>query len=403
MSGIATRTCVECRGWVDSPYAYIRPLDAGALAPRSRRHLSQSRHRRRAAAARARQATGAARRDGAPAVAVRAARAERRAADAVARRVAAPRGDRPRRAVSGRAPGRSGLRAQRHDRSQCRAALGAARSRRRGGDRRSRPTAPSRWPRGLVTRERGATLRIVEMPYPLRESACDVVDAFVSALTPRTKLVVADHITAQTALVLPVAAIAAACHARGVPVLVDGAHAPGSIARRHSRHRRRLVLRRTCTSGRTRPGRAASSGRSPSIRPRSIIRSSPGAPAMGFMPSSSTRPPAIRRAISPRLKASRSCASGVSTRSSPICTASRARRRGILTDRWGTTLDVPDDMIGAMVTVPLPEAAGATDRGSRRACGSRCSSRIASRCSFTRGAAGCGCASRRRSTTIGRT
>jgi len=33
---------------------------------------------------------------------------------------------------------------------------------------------------------------------------------------------------------------------------------------------------------------------------------------------------------------------------------------GILTDRWGTTLDVPDDTIGAMVTVPLPEAAGTT-------------------------------------------
>src|SRR5471032_1874044 len=82
---------------------------------------------------------------------------------------------------------------------------------------------------GVVTRERGATLRTVEMPYPLRDYG-DVVDTIVRALTPRTKLVVMDHITAQTALVLPVAVIVRECHARGVPVLVDGAHAPGAIA-----------------------------------------------------------------------------------------------------------------------------------------------------------------------------
>ena len=53
--------------------AHIRPLDAGALAPRPGRRLPESRDRRRAAQARPRQAAGAARRDGAPAVAVRAA------------------------------------------------------------------------------------------------------------------------------------------------------------------------------------------------------------------------------------------------------------------------------------------------------------------------------------------
>jgi isopenicillin-N epimerase len=59
--------------------------------------------------------------------------------------------------------------------------------------------------------------------------AADVVSSIAQALTPRAKLVVVDHVTAQTALVLPVAAVAAACRARGVPVLVDGAHAPGSL------------------------------------------------------------------------------------------------------------------------------------------------------------------------------
>src|SRR6185312_14733306 len=73
----------------------------------------------------------------------------------------------------------------------------------------------------------GATLRTARIEYPVRDSG-DVVDAIVRTVTPRTKLVIVDHVTAQTALVLPVAAIAAECRARGIPVHVDGAHAPGS-------------------------------------------------------------------------------------------------------------------------------------------------------------------------------
>jgi isopenicillin-N epimerase len=80
-----------------------------------------------------------------------------------------------------------------------------------------------------ITRERGATIRTVETPFPL-VSGQQIVDAIAGALTSQTKLVVVDHVTAQTALVLPVAAVSALCHQRGVPVAVDGAHAPGSIA-----------------------------------------------------------------------------------------------------------------------------------------------------------------------------
>jgi len=80
-----------------------------------------------------------------------------------------------------------------------------------------------------ITCERGATLRTVEMPFPLL-SEQQIIDAVAGALTSQTKLVVVDHVTAQTALVIPVAAVTALCHQHGVPVAVDGAHAPGSIA-----------------------------------------------------------------------------------------------------------------------------------------------------------------------------
>ena len=81
---------------------------------------------------------------------------------------------------------------------------------------------------GAVCERSGAVLRTVRLDYPTSDAG-DVVEPIVAALTPQTKLVVIDHVTAQTALVLPVAAVAAACHARGVPVLVDGAHAPGAM------------------------------------------------------------------------------------------------------------------------------------------------------------------------------
>jgi isopenicillin-N epimerase len=74
---------------------------------------------------------------------------------------------------------------------------------------------------------RHATLRTVSIAYPVVDRG-DVVEAIVKALTPRTMLVIIDDCTAQTALLLPVMAIAAECRRRGVPVLVDGAHVPGT-------------------------------------------------------------------------------------------------------------------------------------------------------------------------------
>lgn len=79
-----------------------------------------------------------------------------------------------------------------------------------------------------AARERGASVRTAVIPYPVR-SAADVVDACAAAIGPRTRLAVIDHITSQSALILPLAEIAAVCRARGVAVLADGAHAPGAI------------------------------------------------------------------------------------------------------------------------------------------------------------------------------
>ena len=80
-----------------------------------------------------------------------------------------------------------------------------------------------------VTERAGARMTEAAIPFPRPESAA-IVAAVARALTPRTRLAVVDHITSPSALVLPMAEIIALCHSAGVPVLVDGAHAPGQVA-----------------------------------------------------------------------------------------------------------------------------------------------------------------------------
>ncbi len=79
-----------------------------------------------------------------------------------------------------------------------------------------------------VVAEAGATL--VEIPLRLPDPTVDRIIATVGeCLTERTRVAVIDHITSGSGLVLPVERIVALCHQRGVPVLVDGAHAPGQL------------------------------------------------------------------------------------------------------------------------------------------------------------------------------
>ncbi|HEY2590735.1 MAG TPA: cysteine desulfurase [Steroidobacteraceae bacterium] len=73
----------------------------------------------------------------------------------------------------------------------------------------------------MVRDQTGCSLSVA----PINERGELLLDRFMERLTPRTRLVAVAHVSNALGTILPVADIIAAAHARGVPVLIDGAQA----------------------------------------------------------------------------------------------------------------------------------------------------------------------------------
>lgn len=77
-------------------------------------------------------------------------------------------------------------------------------------------------------RERGARLVRAAVPVPVRTPG-EIVERVWSAVGPRTRVLAVSHITAATALILPIAGLIERARAAGILTVIDGAHAPGQI------------------------------------------------------------------------------------------------------------------------------------------------------------------------------
>jgi isopenicillin-N epimerase len=80
----------------------------------------------------------------------------------------------------------------------------------------------------FVCQRARATLVEAPVPFPLGDDD-EVIAALAAAIRPGTRLAVLDHVTSPTAVKFPIERLIALFRARGVSVLVDGAHAPGML------------------------------------------------------------------------------------------------------------------------------------------------------------------------------
>jgi len=74
----------------------------------------------------------------------------------------------------------------------------------------------------------GATVVEATVPFPI-SSQDEVVEAVRKAITPKTKFAIIDHVTSPTGLVYPIEQIIPLFKERNIPVMIDGAHAPGMV------------------------------------------------------------------------------------------------------------------------------------------------------------------------------
>ena len=218
----------------------------------------------------------------------------------------------------------------------------------------------------FVAAQSRARVVVVRVPFPLQRAA-QITEAILSAVTRRTQLALLDHVTSQTGLVLPIARLVRELDRSGVDTLVDGAHAPGMLpvnlnqlgaayytgnchkwicapkgaAFLHVRHDRQKLIRPLVIS------HGANSPRTD--QSRFLIE-------FGWM---GTDDPTACLSVPEALRVVGSALPGgwptVMRRNRELALAGRT----VLCQRLRIPLPCPDELIGSLAALPIPDAADA--------------------------------------------
>ena len=209
-----------------------------------------------------------------------------------------------------------------------------------------------------ASRLHGAQVRVVELPER-NVGPEGVIENVERAIGPRTRFALIDHITSESALILPVAEIASRCHKHDVAVLVDGAHAPGAIAidipslgvdwYTGNLHKWAWSPRSS--------GILWTSPRRQDTLHHTVISWGLDQGITEEFDWPGTRDPTPHLAAPAGIAFMRDLGTvGVQRYNHDLAwNAGRA-----MAAHWGSTLPAPEQMIGTMITVPLPERLGST-------------------------------------------
>ena len=78
-----------------------------------------------------------------------------------------------------------------------------------------------------VAELRGAKVVEAHLPFPVEDG--EILERVEAAISPRTRLMVVDQIASATAIGFPAEALVEMAKKRDIPILIDGAHAPGQV------------------------------------------------------------------------------------------------------------------------------------------------------------------------------